>query len=182
MLTILTPPKHFNPRPPRGGRPSRLSRQRWPTMNFNPRPPRGGRRPINGNGIGGVLFQSTPPARGATTAATKQFCIIGISIHAPREGGDTKQFYIIGKGRIFQSTPPARGATSLADFISKNRGISIHAPREGGDGHGIHQRREGVISIHAPREGGDTPAAPAADNCIISIHAPREGGDRCQTG
>ena len=58
---------YFNPRPPRGGR------LRWWPAN---RPP--------------DLFQSTPPARGATSAGT--LSPIG---------------YV-----LFQSTPPARGATS----------------------------------------------------------------------
>ena len=56
-----------------------------------------------------------------------------ISIHAPREGGDSpgtvyKPFFII---------------------------ISIHAPREGGDGIYDLLKNALAISIHAPREGGD---------------------------
>ena len=56
-------------------------------------------------------FQSTPPARGATSI----FCTKGwpknISIHAPREGGD---LMFLRRG-------------------SRHFMISIHAPREGGD-------------------------------------------------
>ena len=56
-----------------------------------------------------------------------------ISIHAPREGGDSG---------ITESIPDG--------------GISIHAPREGGDsGHTPADYRSAAISIHAPREGGD---------------------------
>ena len=36
---------HFNPRPPRGGRPCRPALPCCCAWNFNPRPPRGGRRP-----------------------------------------------------------------------------------------------------------------------------------------
>ena len=79
------------------------------------------------------VFQSTPPARGATCEAIALQRFIEISIHAPREGGDR-----------------ARATT-----VHGRRRISIHAPREGGDlFHGIF----GVvaaISIPAPREGGD---------------------------
>ena len=57
-----------------------------------------------------LLFQSTPPARGATNTYNGQDTNEMISIHAPREGGDVKNDY-----------PNA--------FIK----ISIHAPREGGD-------------------------------------------------
>ena len=146
-------------------------------------------------------FQSTPPARGATKQVCRKSACVGISIHAPREGGD---FFL-----------------TLAEFTLI---ISIHAPREGGDllkgkkavkenyfnprpprggrlgeHHGIQALRR--ISIHAPREGGDLPVAwptplrfrifqstPPARGAtqlrhklqsmhIISIHAPREGGD-----
>ena len=104
----------------------------------------------------------------------------GISIHAPREGGDT-------------GTTAKEAATTI---------ISIHAPREGGDrGSGLIQAFLILISIHAPREGGDpepksslpfsryfNPRPPRggrpdciadvlADTTEISIHAPREGGD-----
>ena len=57
----------------------------------------------------------------------------GISIHAPREGGDgTKNPQRTGQLR-FQSTPPARGATLACSNMVNNVDISIHAPREGGD-------------------------------------------------
>ena len=46
-----------------------------------------------------IGFQSTPPARGATDAIERRLQGLEISIHAPREGGDSKdaQFYL----RIF---------------------------------------------------------------------------------
>ena len=56
------------------------------------------------------LFQSTPPAKGATADDAVNSQLLVISIHAPREGGD--------------------------ETVNRNRelsGISIHAPREGGD-------------------------------------------------
>ena len=55
---------------------------------FNPRPPRGGRRNSSKNIAVVSLFQSTPPARGATKDKRPLRVFIGISIHAPREGGD----------------------------------------------------------------------------------------------
>ena len=147
----------FNPRPPRGGR-RYPGRPAGGAGNFNPRPPRGGRP---GGLVTGMpprpTFQSTPPARGATTAsALAVFDVLIISIHAPREGGDGGgDVPIIHKGnfnprpprggrripaadlsacRPFQSTPPARGVTLLeVNKMVKIRIISIHAPREGGD-------------------------------------------------
>ena len=102
------------------------------------------------------LFQSTPPARGATekidcpysgliisihapreggdiTRETKEEAI-AISIHAPREGGDRPPHQAGAGGRGFQSTPPARGATRMPRRMQQTGDIiSIHAPREGGD-------------------------------------------------
>ena len=39
-----------------------------------------------------------------------------ISIHAPREGGDTTSLLVIMLILIFQSTPPARGATVISNL------------------------------------------------------------------
>ena len=170
--------RHFNPRPPRGGRRRQIPPPRQST-DFNPRPPRGGRRQIK--------------KEGSRTAA--------ISIHAPREGGDRSPAHPDGQKRdfnprpprggrrrhicsamsysrfqstppargatrhplaatrgnfLFQSTPPARGATTTRPVSDIARRISIHAPREGGDGQdGVRCNPIG-ISIHAPREGGDS--------------------------
>ena len=101
------------------------------------------------------IFQSTPPARGATAAAQRQKGNYHISIHDPREGGDLFRRYAHADQRI-----------------------SIHAPREGGDGAAAGDHRCHCISIHAPREGGDFAVTVDCFHSVkISIHAPREGGD-----
>ena len=58
---------------------------------------------------------------------------MGISIHAPREGGDAILGTLDFIKDIFQSTPPARGATVADQMQDQSSSISIHAPREGGD-------------------------------------------------
>jgi len=86
------------------------------------------------NGVDPFIFQSTPPARGATDfhagamAAMLNFnprpphgerpiksdtglTAKTISIHAPRTGSDFTPIRILTKSKRFQSTPPARGAT-----------------------------------------------------------------------
>src|SRR5699024_3335562 len=55
---------------------------------FNPRSPRGERLPILVKGLAECPFQSTLPARGATTDVTPVGLCVRISIHAPREGSD----------------------------------------------------------------------------------------------
>ena len=151
---------YFNPRPPRGG----ATRQRWTPIlqasisihapreggdamrccigrscpDFNPRPPRGGRLCTRKGHFRVCVFQSTPPARGATLAMCRKKCVLRISIHAPREGGDldcplcyhnNRNFNprpprggrplisaMFVSLRLFQSTPPARGATILSRY------------------------------------------------------------------
>ena len=79
--------------------------------NFNPRPPRGGRRNRNANNIYNALFQSTPPARGATEA---------LPVIQP------EPIY-------FNPRPPRGGRLQLLRSCVDYLNISIHAPREGGD-------------------------------------------------
>ena len=146
---------HFNPRPPRGGR--HRDRQMWVEQRvFQSTPPARGATVCSGTCSMTARFQSTPPARGATVAAPTAASRHRISIHAPREGGDAA--VNISSGvllRIFQSTPPARGATTAFGERRGRFGISIHAPREGGDETCQCEPWAIVISIHAPREGGD---------------------------
>ena len=81
---------------------------------------------------------------------------LGISIHAPREGGD----YLKKGWKVytteFQSTPPARGATEYADSGCYSYGHFNPRPPRGGRPlcfcAGVPTL---MISIHAPREGGD---------------------------
>ena len=80
------------------------------------------------------LFQSTPPARGATT--------VGVVQRFPKQN--------------FNPRPPRGGRLAAAAATVPATEISIHAPREGGDGFmQIHTVWFVRISIHAPREGGD---------------------------
>jgi len=58
------------------------------------------------------LFQSTLPARGATDPPAQQKRPCHVSIHAPREGSDTRSAINARLLMLFQSTLPARGATS----------------------------------------------------------------------
>ena len=80
--------KHFYPRPPRGGRPSRDTDEY-----------------INKE------FLSTPSARRATCWIRNSTVTEEISIHALREEGDGGRSTIIVDDKIFLSTPSARRAT-----------------------------------------------------------------------
>ncbi len=140
--------------PREGGDPVSAQYQQQ-TPNFNPRPPRGGRHSKNSSFCARLVFQSTPPARGATIQSRTAESTGSISIHAPREGGDYSMLRSHRRGYYFnprpprggrpqslmlynlqyqfQSTPPARGATQMSCTFLLLKVISIHAPREGGD-------------------------------------------------
>ena len=103
-------------------------------------------------------FQSTHPARGATTRTS------------------TAQANV-----RFQSTHPARGATAhkrdharrILYFNPRTpRGVRLTLPTA--------RAPQNTISIHAPREGCDQDIHPLLRDMYISIHAPREGCDEVQ--
>ena len=123
----------FNPRSPHGERPVAVWTIEPQDEHFNPRSPHGERprcllhghraraisihAPRTGSDVPAAviladirLFQSTLPARGATSARNQRTPTGAISIHAPRTGSD----------RLF-----ARSDAGLD--------ISIHAPRTGSD-------------------------------------------------
>ena len=80
------------------------------------------------------IFQSTPPARGAT--GYTDIPLVAIVYFNPR---------------------PPRGGRLVKHIINViQTKISIHAPREGGDNLATTVNADlDYISIHAPREGGD---------------------------
>ena len=148
-----------------------------------------------------VIFQSTPPARGATHDTVDLAIHADISIHAPREGGDAVSGNDGDSYYLFQSTPPARGATLYSYIDKRIFYISIHAPREGGDvevfagrfrylifqstppargatsGSSWMISGAGYFNPRPPRGGRQLQSYSHPANHQISIHAPREGGD-----
>ena len=128
--------------------------------------------------VGGVSFQSTLPARGATIHH-KGFRQVAknISIHAPRTGSDVEFWGSPSKHQLFQSTLPARGATRRRPAAGGDGKISIHAPRTGSDGCVGVDGRQPDISIHAPRTGSDGNNQLLLHDYAISIHDPRTGSD-----
>ena len=127
-------PRSFNPRRPRGRRRTTCSRGRSRSR-FNPRRPRGRRRTPSATIHMREEFQSTPPARAATTddrfKLSETLCFNprrprgrrrdrrpaillrrrNVSIHAARAGGDVSCPPGERANVMFQSTPPARAAT-----------------------------------------------------------------------
>ena len=146
-------------------------------------------------------FQSTLPARGATQQGLDVSVMDDISIHAPREGSDTRRPYRHGDRQIFQSTLPARGATgpkqSRGDprpyFNPRSprgeRRIILHKRRAEPRFQSTLPARGATPNPHLTRNSQShfNPRSPRGERRLavalisvslsISIHAPREGSD-----
>ena len=151
-----------------------------------------------------LLFQSTPPARGATAFDELTHFTQEISIHAPREGGDNVQYLGLQHLQLFQSTPPARGATHLPPKRKPDLQFQSTPPARGATcrwtagicsdifqstppARGATRRvcasaaEKSNFNPRPPRGGRRSYLRPAAVCLHISIHAPREGGDRTRS-
>ena len=127
-----------------------------------------------------ITFQSTRPARGATTRHIQRFArTLYFNPRAPR-GARQATLEDLQDQLVFQSTRPARGATQSNYDSNYNQKFQSTRPARGATPHHfiIHDLCE--ISIHAPREGRDTFPTTSALTPTISIHAPREGRDPTQ--
>ena len=148
------------------------------TANFNPRSPHGERRYTNlcpqqqgqisihaprtgsdpclqSRHVGTERFQSTLPARGATSASARS-----------------------DEWRKFQSTLPARGATKIfLSFLARQKNFNPRSPHGERRELDMARYQKGLISIHAPRTGSDPAVYVWPSIYQISIHAPRTGSD-----
>ena len=90
--------------------------------------------------MGGILFQSTLPARGATLLRGGQRIRRRISIHAPRTGSDAIRLPHF-LSHEFQSTLPARGATRPQPADAHGSHFNPRSP------HGERLRKVTILSI-----------------------------------
>ena len=126
--------EHFNPLPPRGGRPV-SSKELWPIMYyFNPLPPRGGRPTTSTGAVRTKEFQSTPSAWRET--------IVRIGGRQPRRGfqstpsawRETFDHYTTPDRILhFNPLPPRGGRRWVRGGSPAPTGISIHSLRVEGD-------------------------------------------------
>ncbi len=165
---------------PRAGRDG--GRRGWfpKTRGFNPRAPRGARPSCGQTLPAGLEFQSTRPARGATPLSSgrrrEKICF------NPRAPRGARQIHRCSScaGAEFQSTRPARGATWRHGRWLHQSPVSIHAPRAGRDRFRDPDLRGlSRVSIHAPRAGRDPCGVSSV--CITHRFNPRapRGARRC---
>ena len=169
---------------------------------FNPRPPRGGRRRHLKSCRYPHRFQSTPPARGATSSPSSRWSTVpNFNPRPPRGGRPPWDSAASPSASNFNPRPPRGGRRCSPCRVHPNTNISIHAPREGGDVIPLRiPKMQGDFNPRPPRGGRrrlhrqrrcrhssfqSTPPARGATQrrgiqrriLRISIHAPREGGD-----
>ena len=122
----------FHSTPPAWGATSRMPRRTAAYWHFNPRPPRGGRPGVGVVQRGNLAISIHAPREGGDGLGGIKATVDDISIHAPREGGDgdaiAHQLH-----RMISIHAPREGGDTLVRSRIAGRDISIHAPREGGD-------------------------------------------------
>ena len=150
------------------------------------------------------IFQSTLPARGATSPADGWQLPARISIHAPCTGSDAQLVRADGHLTISIHAP-----CTGSDYVEPS-GLAVHTNFNPRSPHGErpagsppamvsasyfnprspHGERHSSapantsppgISIHAPRTGSDYTALLPPSSQWISIHAPRTGSDVCDS-
>ena len=124
-----------------------------------------------------TTFQSTLPARGATTDLRRYSGGQSIAIHAPRKGSDVHPRRLPPTSGNFNPRSPQGERLLLAVGDYRTLVISIHAPRKGSDWDKDELLIAADISIHAPRKGSDMICEIDFADIDISIHAPRKGSD-----
>ncbi len=107
----------FNPRPQRGGRPSRGPRVPVPGC-FNPRPQRGGRPYLPPSKGSFGEFQSAPSARGATLGCLALAHLHWVSIRALSAGGDASPSARVPGRPCFNPRPQRGGRLSNSGAVA----------------------------------------------------------------
>ena len=149
----------------------------------------------------GILrFQSTPPARGATLSRENCYPHTSISIHAPREGGDSPQlpvpqsrtyfnprpprggrrwawFFLLSCIYDFNPRPPRGGRPRFQEYGQTRCNFNPRPPRGGRLKPTMALRSSSTFQSTPPARGATKPGKTVATCILISIHAPREGGD-----
>ena len=171
---------NFNPRAPRGARPSALLRPSPPPSISIHAPLAGRDQELRLAASQAAQFQSTRPSRGATKWELGQRTPeLEFQSTRPSRGAtnySNRRFRFVQE---FQSTRPSRGATFSPAICTPERPISIHAPLAGRDNE-YSEYAFGLlpISIHAPLAGRDVLELLKGRFFIISIHAPLAGRDQ----
>ena len=150
----------FNSRTPGGVRRNSSHYCAGGSRRFNSRTP-GGVRPTSIRSGSSVLkFQFTHPGRGATLIAQRLALLVGVSIHAPREGCDYRLASGCYRSTEFQFTHPGRGATLMRrmlvgsfrfQFTHPGRGATLERSKSPVSIESFNSRTPGGVRLMSPR-------------------------------
>ena len=107
-----------------------------------------------------LLFQSTCPLRGTTTAQVKDMIPRLISIHVPLAGHDACPIAAATYLADFNPRAPCGARLHRVRVVDVGKGISIHVPLAGHDARCSSSTSSGSISIHVPLAGHDRSRSP----------------------
>ncbi len=174
-------PRQVSIHAPRAGRDSMIFALKVPSGGFNPRAPRGARHGCGSSCSGGIQFQSTRPARGATIGGRFGRRRYWVSIHAPRAGRDSPYWDKPRKVKGFNPRAPrgARRARHVHPAPSAPC-FNPRAPRGARQKH-----RPAILSAEKfqstrPARGATCGSGVGTRHLPVSIHAPRAGRDECR--
>ena len=167
---------NFNPRSPHGER-LELVPISAAKPDFNPRSPHGERPYCLYHLALSSLFQSTLPARGATSGVGDPLFNWRISIHAPRTGSDYHARKAALLTYAFQSTLPARGATWYRDATRTDEGdFNPRSPH--GERHGWMLRPQTVDDFNPRSPHGERPNGLRARRAKLDFNPRSPHGER----
>ena len=171
-------PINFNPRSPRGERPSRYSSLDG-HIAFQPTLPAWGATltlRIAQEDL--MIFQPTLPAWGATKNDTTGYIAALFQPTLPAWGATLSLLAFLPL-MIFQPTLPAWGATQAFSPLPDLHRISTHAPRVGSDfTDKLQPAAFKDFNPRSPRGERPVPVVVTSLSMLISTHAPRVGSDR----
>ena len=123
---------------------------------FNPRSPHGERRTgTTSTKHTASIFQSTLPARGATSVIGVPCASAVISIHAPRTGSDSAAWRHCIRASISIHAPRTGSDDTTDGDAQAPPHFNPRSPHGERPPRGGRTRRRNGISIHAPRTGSD---------------------------
>ena len=117
------------------------------------------------------------PREGGDSSGIAYRVHVPISIHAPREGGDLNPFHTGNPQNDFNPRPPRGGRRDGDRQLLAVCHFNPRPPRGGRLFPDIRPIEVGLFQSTPPARGATAPSVRSPTAFCISIHAPREGGD-----
>ena len=167
---------HFNPRSPHGERPPVPGAKPF-LIYFNPRSPHGERQEGFSLFNHQVPFQSTLPARGATTCLQPPSNRLRYFNPRSPHGERQNAVFITSDTTIFQSTLPARGATGCKSAVLHWMQFQSTLPARGAT-YSIRMRLYDCNHFNPRSPHGERPPVPGAKPFLIYFNPRSPHGER----